>query len=430
MNVYDSERITVMLKNAGWSNTDDPEKAELVIINSCSVREKPLQKLFSCAGRYLPYKKKNGLKIFIIGCVAQQLGEEVLEKAPYIDGVFGPGAEYLIPEILEKGAYPFVSTKADLLEREEMFPASSRGNVFNKFSSSITVMHGCDNYCSYCIVPFVRGREVSRKTANIVDEINLLCDNGIVEITLLGQNVNSYRDPQTGNDFSDLLYIVSNETPVQRIRFVTSHPKDFDRKLAETFVKIPQLMPYLHLPAQSGSDKVLKDMNRKYTLNDYLAKLEVSRELCPDIALSSDFIVGFPGETPDDFDCTLSLVEKADYDVIFAFSYSPRPFTKAFKQEDTVSTEEKLLRLNKLLDLQKKKIKEVRKRYLNRTVKVLVEGQSPKGDTYMGRTEHNLIAHINNSTKDDVGKIVDVRICEILENTLRGDKYENCKNEN
>ncbi|HDT11819.1 MAG TPA: tRNA (N6-isopentenyl adenosine(37)-C2)-methylthiotransferase MiaB, partial [bacterium] len=420
MNVYDSERISVMLINSGWVETTDAAEAKLIIINSCSVREKPLQKLFSCAGRYLPYKKNTGLRIFITGCVAQQLGKDILEKAPYIDGIFGPGSEYMIPDIIQKGIFPFVSNETDFLEREEIFPASSRGNYFNRHTASVTVMHGCSNYCSYCIVPFVRGREISRRSKELIDEINLLCDNGVVEITLLGQNVNSYKDPGTGIDFTDMLYEIAEKTPVQRIRFITSHPKDFDEKLAKSFSEIPQLMPYLHLPAQSGSDRILKKMNRNYTLSDYLKKLELSRKFCPDIALSSDFIVGFPGEKEADFNLTMELVERADYDVIFAFNYSPRPFTKSFKLKDDLSTEEKLLRLNKLLDLQKKKIKEVRHRYLSRTVKVLVENRSPKSNSFMGRTEHNLITHITDSTEKDIGKIIDVKITEILENTLRG----------
>ncbi len=424
MNVYDSERVSTMLINNGWNMTKEVSEASLVIINSCSVREKPLQKLFSCAGRYLPYKKKYGLKIFIMGCVAQQLGDKILEKASYIDGVFGPGAEYMIPEVAEKEIFPFISNQTDLLEREEIFPASSRGNIFGKYTSYVTVMHGCNNYCSYCIVPFVRGKEVSRKSKELLDEIKLLADNGVLEVTLLGQNVNSYKDPDSGIDFADLLYKISEETPVKRIRFITSHPKDFNIKLAETFAQISKLMPYLHLPAQSGSDNILNMMNRKYTVSEYNKKLDMCRKACPDIALSSDFIVGFPGETEDDFNQTMLLVDKTGYDVIFAFNYSQRPFTQASLYEDNISSEIKFRRLNQLLDLQKQKIKEVRNRYLNRVVKVLVESKSPKGSSFMGRSEHNLITHVYDSTEDDVGKIIDVKINKILKNTIGGKKYE------
>ncbi|MGI6393591.1 MAG: tRNA (N6-isopentenyl adenosine(37)-C2)-methylthiotransferase MiaB [bacterium] len=422
MNVYDSERIAIMLSKSGLSYTDCASKADIIIINSCSVREKPLQKLFSCAGRYLPLKKEKGVKIFIVGCVAQQLGKEIIEIAPYIDAVLGPGAEALIPEIVMKGKYPVVSTEKELLEAEEIFPDDSKGVFFEKESSSITVMHGCDNFCSYCIVPFVRGREISRKMASILNEVDILLDKGIVEITLLGQNVNSYRDSATGADFTDLLYEVAKKERLLRLRFTTSHPKDFNEKLALSFAEIPKLMPSLHLPAQSGSDRILKMMNRKYTLSDYMNKLDMARKHCPDIALSSDFIVGFPGETEKDFEETLKLIDEAEYDTIFAFAYSPRPMTAALKLDDNVDAKVKARRLNLLLDLQKKKMKEVRNRYLNRVVKILIEKKSPKGETYMGRNEHNIISHVINSTKDEIGTVLDVKILEILENTLRGQK--------
>lgn len=424
MNVYDSERVAVMLKNSGWEYTEEAEEADLIVINSCSVREKPLLKLYSCAGRYLPLRKSKGTKIFVMGCVAQQLGKEIVEKIPYIDGVFGPGAEDMIPEIADRGVFPFVSNRTDLLEREEMFPAKSKRALFDNYSSYVTVMHGCNNFCSYCIVPFVRGREVSRKTSSILDEIQVLAAQGIQEVTLLGQNVNSYRDPETGESFTELLYKISETTPLKRIRFITSHPKDFGEELAKAFRDIPNLMPYLHLPAQSGSDRILKLMNRRYTAADYIAKMELARQYCPDIALSSDFIVGFPTETRADFEETMKLVDRVGYDSIFAFNYSPRPFTRSEKMPDDVPEEEKFKRLNELLDLEKAKIKEVRKRYLGRTVNVLVESQSPKSDTFMGRNEHNLLVHIAGSDVSDKGKIVPVKIVEILENTMRGEKIQ------
>ena len=422
MNVYDSERVAVMLSNRGWVNTDVPNDADLIIINSCSVRDKPLQKLFSCAGRFLPLKRKKGTLIFIMGCVAQQLGKEILEKATYIDGVFGPGAEYMIPEIVERGVFPFVSNSTDLLEREEIFPKNSKGNFFEQFTASITVMHGCDNYCSYCIVPFVRGKEVSRTISSIIDEINVLTDKGVVEVTLLGQNVNSFKDPEKGMDFTKLLYEISEKTDLKRLRFMTSHPKDFNSDLAMAFERIPQLMPHLHLPAQSGSDRILKQMNRKYTVSDYLAKIDLARKYCPDIALSSDFIVGFPGETDEDFEQTLSLIDRAGYDVIYAFAYSPRPLTAASKFADNISASVKAERLNKLLDVQKNRMKEVRSRYSERIAKVLVEKESPKSKTLMGRSEHNQVTHVLDATESDKGKIIEVKIIDVLENTLRGTK--------
>lgn len=422
MNVYDSERVAVMLSNAGWLHTENASNADIIIINSCSVRDKPLKKLFSCAGRYLPLKRKKGTLIFIMGCVAQQLGRKIIEKAPYIDGVFGPGAEDLIPDIVEKGNFPFVSNDQDLLEREEIFPESSKGAFFEKYVSSITVMHGCNNFCSYCIVPFVRGREVSRNAVSILNEVDMLIEKGVLEITLLGQNVNSYKDPQTGKDFTSLLYDVAEKKSLQRLRFMTSHPKDFNERLATAFKEIPQLMPNLHLPAQSGSDRILKMMNRKYTLAEYLEKLDLARKYLPDVALSGDFIVGFPDETEEDFEQTLKLIDMVGYDVIYAFAYSPRPMTAASKFMDNISLNVKADRLNRLLDAQKNRMKEVRNRYLNRTVKVLIEKQSPKSSTLMGRNEHNLVTHVVNAVESDKGRIIDVKVLEVLENTLRGQK--------
>ncbi len=422
MNVYDSERVGVMLINSGWHKTDNPEDADLIIINSCSVREKPLLKLFSCAGRYLPLKRKKGTLIFIMGCVAQQLGKEIIEKASYIDGVFGPGSEDQIPKAANSGKFPFISVEKKDLEREEIFPETSKGQFFEPYTAYVTIIHGCNNYCSYCIVPYVRGPEVSRKASSIVDEIKKLKNNGVIEVTLLGQNVNSYKDPETGMDFSDLLHAISDRTGLSRLRFVTSHPKDFNSKLAGTFREIPELMPYLHLPAQSGSNAVLERMKRKYTIEQYLEKIDIARQNCPEIALSSDFIVGFPGETREDFEQTLELLTTVGYDTIFAFNYSPRPMTKASEFIDDIPSEEKFARLNELLDRQKELIPEIRSRYLEKYQTVLVEAKSPRGDTYMGRTEHNLITHVKGSTENDMGKILKVKITDILENTLRGEK--------
>jgi len=422
MNVYDSERVGVMLMNSGWLRSNSPDDADLIIINSCSVRDKPLQKLFSCAGRYLPLKKEKGTLIFVMGCVAQQLGNEIVDKASYIDGVFGPGSEDQIPRVANSGKFPFVSAKKKDLEREEIFPEESKGQFFEPYTAYVTIIHGCNNFCSYCIVPYVRGPEISRKASAIVNEIAKLKNNGVLEVTLLGQNVNSYKDPETGMDFTDLLFEISKKCGLDRLRFVTSHPKDFNSKLAETFNAIPELMPYLHLPAQSGSNDVLKRMKRGYTVEQYLEKIDMARQSCPEVALSSDFIVGFPGETRKDFDQTLELISKVGYDTIYAFNYSPRPNTKAAGFTDDVETEEKFLRLNELLDIQKKIIPKVRSRYLDKLQNVLVESKSPRGDTFMGRSEHNLITHVIGSTENDLGKTVKVKISDVLENTLRGEK--------
>jgi len=252
--------------------------------------------------------------------------------------------------------------------------------------------------------------------------VRILESRGVVEVTLLGQNVNSFKDPETGMDFTGLLYEISEKTGIERLRFMTSHPKDFNEPLAIAFTEIPQLMPSLHLPAQSGSDRILKMMNRKYRVSDYLKKIEIARKYSPDIALSSDFIVGFPGETDEDFEQTLNLIDQAGYDVIYAFAYSPRPFTAASKFPDGLPPAIKNERLNRLFDAQKAKMTTVRSRYAGRIVKVLVEKESPKSRTLMGRNEHNLVTHITDAAESDKGKIIEVKVLEVLENTLRGTK--------
>ncbi|HOW50729.1 MAG TPA: tRNA (N6-isopentenyl adenosine(37)-C2)-methylthiotransferase MiaB [bacterium] len=420
MNEYDSERVAGLLVARGWHTVASPEEADLLIINTCSVREKPLQKVFSYAGRFIPARKDRSLRIFVMGCVAQQLGTEMLERAPYIDGVFGPGHESMIPDAAEGSTFPVVLNEPTALAERELFPSQYDTLWKGSFSAPVTVMHGCDNYCSYCIVPYVRGTEVSRSADEILREIGALATRGIREVTLLGQNVNSYRDPDNGLDFSGLLYLVAERSGLSRIRFVTSHPRDFTRSLAETFSRIPTLMPYLHLPAQAGSDRILALMNRGYTTAQYLEKIALARETCPDISLSGDFIVGFPGETADEFAATISLIEAVRYDTLFAFVYSPRPGTKAAAFPETLTEVEKLDRLNHLLTMQRMIMGKTRKRFLGRNVTVLVESPSPRGDTVMGRSEHNQIVHIAGAGQTDIGSFVPVRVTEILENTLRG----------
>jgi len=420
MNEYDSERVAGLLIARGWRPVPTPDEADLLIINTCSVREKPLQKVFSYAGRFIPARKERGLRIFVMGCVAQQLGTQMLERAPYIDGVFGPGRESMIPDAAAGETFPVVMNDAATLTDRELFPSQYDTLWQGAFSAPVTVMHGCDNYCSYCIVPYVRGGEVSRSADEILREIHALSARGVREVTLLGQNVNSYRDPDTNLDFTGLLHRVAERSALARIRFVTSHPRDFTRPLAEAFARIPSLMPYLHLPAQAGSDRILGLMNRGYTAAQYLEKIALARELCPDISLSGDFIVGFPGETPEEFAATIRLIETVRYDTLFAFVYSPRPGTKAAELSETLSDAEKLDRLNHLLSIQRSIMGKTRQRFLDRTVTVLIESRSPRGDTVMGRSEHNQIVHVAGADDSALGTFVPARITEILENTLRG----------
>jgi len=420
MNRYDSERVRGLLLNEGWSPASSPEETDLLVINTCSVREKPLEKVFSFSGRFMKRAEEGTLLIFIMGCVAQQLGRVILERAPYISGVFGPGCEAAIPAAAAHGVFPVLRIDPSRLTEKEIFPPDYEHLWHGAHSAFVTVMHGCSNYCSYCIVPFVRGHEVSRQTGDILTEIETLVARGIREVTLLGQNVNSYRDPATGLDFAGLLYRVAAMQGLDRVRFVTSHPRDFTPPLARTFARIPTLMPYLHLPAQSGSDRILGLMERGYTVDEYLARLETVRSFCPDISLSSDFIVGFPGETEEDFAGTLDLVRRARYDTLFAFVYSARPGTKAASFPETLSPDKKLDRLHRLLTTQRALMASIRDRFVGRVVRVLIEEESPSGGTMMGRSEHNQIVHVVGSGKSDLGRIVAVSVKDRLENTLRG----------
>ena len=422
MNVYDSERVAAMLLNKGMEMTDNEKEADVIIINTCSVREKPLQKLFSTIGMFEPVLKDENVKIFVMGCVAKQMQEKLTKLNKHIDGVFPPDKEFMIPEIIEKSyKKSFVAKSLNDVPDKELFPQNSFGPVFSRISSSVTIMHGCNNFCTYCIVPFVRGREVSRDSDTIISEIKLLEEKGVKEITLLGQNVNSYKDEENTN-FPKLLYKIAEKTTLQRIRFVTSHPKDFNEELAKAFSEIPTLMPYLHLPAQSGSNRILNLMKRGYTIENYKEKIELAKKYCPEISLSSDFITGFPGETHKDFEQTLKLLDEIKYDMIYAFVYSPRPLTKAANFEDNITLKEKNNRLNIMLEKQRKIMKEIRGRFQDKTVKVLLENKSPRGNSMMGRSEHNIITHALNTKESEIGTIVKVKVSEVLENTLRGEK--------
>ncbi len=427
MNVYDSERVGALLTARGWAPVDDPEQAHLLIVNTCSVREKPAQKVFSFVGRFLAEKERGAMRIFVMGCVAQQLGADLPSLSPLIDGVFGPGCEAAIPDAAERGIFPVVMTDPAALTDRELFPPVYDTLWRGARSAFVTVMHGCDNHCSYCIVPSVRGGEVSRTGETILEEIRALVAAGIREVTLLGQNVNSYRDPVAGLDFTGLLYLIAGRAGLDRIRFVTSHPRDLTPALATAFAEIPSLMPYLHLPAQSGSDRILALMNRGYGVKEYLEKIAWVRERCPDISLSSDFIVGFPGETESEFEETLSLIETVCYDTLFAFKYSPRPGTVAARWPETLTDDERSARLDRLLQVQRAVMGAVRRRFLGRTVTVLIESRSPRGGTVMGRSEHNQIVHVAGDPLPAEGSLVPVRITEVLDNTLRGDRIDAVK---
>ena len=427
MNVNDSEKMLWLLY-PDYEPTFKPEEADLIIINTCSVREKPQHKVYSEAGRYKTLKKKKpSLIIGITGCVAQQEGERLLEKLPYVDFVLGTQSFFKIKEVVEE--IKKTHKRIVLTELKENFnfplilpPTPSLFLRNSKVSAFVTIMQGCDNFCTYCIVPFVRGREISRPPEDIITEVKHLVSQGVKEIVLLGQNVNSYglKNPDYPN-FAELLEMVSEVEGVERIRFTTSHPKDLSDELIEVIAKNPKVCKHIHLPLQAGSNRILKLMNRKYTKEEYLEKVEKLRNKIPEIALTTDIIVGFPGETREDFEQTLEMLEVVRYHEIFSFKYSDRPFTTALKMKNKIDEKEKETRLRELQDLQKKITQEIYESYVGKVVEVLVEGKSKKQETaYTGRTTTNVIVNFPYFEGDLTGKLVEVEIIETGKHSLKG----------
>ncbi len=453
MNVYDSQRIEAALRPLGYYHTaTDPETADLIIVNTCSIREKAEEKVYSFLGRLAALKKQRPfLLIGVGGCVAQQEGKRILKRAPMVDFVFGTHAIGRLPGIVKK----VETAKLRLVDVEFSDGAEMFRDYFlpgrecfgdshiprGSSSAFVTVMQGCDNYCSYCVVPYVRGREASRKPDDILEEIRYLAESGIREVTLLGQNVNSYGKKEGLCTFAQLLRRIDEIKGLKRMRFTTSHPKDLSEELIAAFAQIDKLCRHIHLPVQSGSNRILQLMNRKYTREGYLEKIEKLRHVCPSISITSDFIVGFPSESREEFEQTLDLVKTADYDGIFAFKYSDRPNTPASRFSGKVDEEEKRVRLQRLLDVQKERTLEKNRERIGKTEWVLVDGVSKKqekqaetknscGIQWTGRTTGNKIVNftVNGSkTKnsdtlfsDLTGKMVRVKIRNAYPHSLEG----------
>lgn len=422
MNVSDSEKIVTLMKGIGYQRTADPVEADLVLLNTCSIRATAEQRVYGHLGKFKSIKKKKpALIIGVGGCVAQQEGERLLEKAPFVNLVFGTHNLHLLQRMVtgaEQGKRSVATEFLDDEQRFDLFPhAENEGGV----SRFVTVMQGCDNFCAYCIVPHVRGREISRSAAKVVDEVAALAAAGVTEVTLLGQNVNSYGFKQQGEpDFADLLRLVAGVEGIERLRFTTSHPKDISPRLIECFAEIPKLAPHIHLPAQSGSDRVLGGMNRGYTRADYLAKVRALREACPPIQFTGDIIVGFPGEDAAAFEETMELVEEVRYADLFSFIYSARPGTKAADFPDEVTRAEKQARLERLQSAQKKITLARNESLVGSIQQVLVEGPSTSGDSLFGRTGGNRGAVLAGDPAL-AGRIVDVRITEGLQTLLKGE---------
>lgn len=426
MNVNDTERMYSLLEMANYTPVTSADQAELIIINSCSVREKPVHKVYSEVGTYKKLKLKNPqVKIGVGGCVGSQEKEKLLVDAPLIDFVFGTDNIDNLPNLVEKakgGTFTKGERKTELVDtkfrhREPYYVETLVRNP--GVSTFVNITKGCDNFCSFCVVPYTRGREKSRPVEHILEDVRNLIKRGVKEVTLLGQNVNSYRS-EDGTDFGQLMEKVARETDVERLRFTTSHPKDFNRELVDILYRNqPKVCEYIHLPFQAGSDRILQLMNRGYTRAEYLEKIKMIREAMPNVVLSTDIIVGFPSETEEDFQDTLRMVEEVGVETIFAFMYSPRPMTKAAKMEGTVPEEVKSERLNRLFEFHDKMAFQLAKRYEGQTLDVLVENKTERGNL-AGRSTHNKLVYFEGDAAL-IGKTVPVKIKSGFPAVLHGD---------
>ncbi len=427
MNDYDSLTMRRLLSGTHVT-VADPSEADLIIINTCSIREKAENKLYSLAGRYRALKKKRpDLKIAITGCVAQQEGRRLLDRMPYVDIVLGPQGIYSLPGILSREAAGG-RVCLNRLDPDFSIPVVRAAEPpDNPVRASVTIMQGCDNFCTYCIVPYVRGREISRPEEDIMTEVRQAVEHGAREIVLLGQNVNSYGRraggrPVKGNPgFASLLEKVNKVPGVERLRFTTSHPRDLDEAAISCYGRLESLCEHIHLPVQSGSTAVLKRMNRHYSREEYLEKIAMLRKACPDITITTDIIVGFPGETGEDFLQTMSLLEEVRYDQIFVFKYSPRPGTPASGFDEQVAADVKTSRIEAVLRLQEKIGLEQYARMEGQICEILVEDVGKAGDGFMqGRTRGNHVVHFRGG-RELLGSLVDVRIVRACKHSLRGE---------
>jgi len=438
MNELDGMQMGRLLKQHGYLATENPEDASLILINTCSVREKASQKVYSDIGRFRALKLRRPETVLgVTGCQAQAEGPFLLKRFPYLDLVVGPDHVAKTPDLVsEIAAKRRSSTALAYFEKREdyRFLNLLPDEEENQVKAFITIMKGCDNFCSFCVVPMVRGREVCREPEEIIAEARALAERGVREITLLGQNVNSYGVGRHAKDggrysgkypmlsFAKLLRRIGQESEIERIRFTTSHPKDLSDELIDEFRANPKLAMHFHLPVQSGSDRILEKMYRGYSVAEYHDRVRQLREAAPEIAISSDVIVGFPTETEADFEATMDLIRKVGYDSIYSFVYSPRPkTTAALYFEDDIPLEVKKERLHRLQAEQDRITLERHREKVGKDAKVLVEGPSKQGSTYCGRSSQNQAVHFMGD-ENDVGKILDIRIVQAGPNSLMGEK--------
>lgn len=425
MNEYDSDKMADVLKQfEGYELTDNPDDAAVILFNTCSIREKAQEKVFSDLGRARKLKLKNpDLIIGVGGCVASQEGDVIIKRAPYVDMVFGPQTLHRIPELIQekrRTGKSQVDISFPEIEKFDNMPAAKVEGA----SAFVSIMEGCSKYCTYCVVPYTRGEEISRPFEDVLTEIAKLTLQGVKEVNLLGQNVNAYRGKMANGeiaDFAMLLEFVHEVPGIERIRYTTSHPNEMSQRIIDCYAKLPKLVSHLHLPVQSGSDRILAGMKRGYTTLEYKSVLRKVRALRPDISFSSDFIVGFPGETDEDFEKTMKLIEDIGYDVSFSFIFSPRPGTPAAEIKDDTPHEVKLARLQRLQKRLEEQQFEISKQMVGKVHKILVDGYSKKHPELMtGRTENNkLVVFAGNPRM--MKQIIEVTVTEAKMHSLIGE---------
>lgn len=428
MNEYDSAKMSDLLNEShGFELTDHPEEADLLLLNTCSIREKAQEKVFSQLGRWRTWKEKRPeLVIGVGGCVASQEGDAIRQRAPYVDLVFGPQTLHRLPEMLDsvrREHQPVVDISFPEIEKFDRLPEPrSEGPT-----AFVSIMEGCSKYCTFCVVPYTRGEEISRPFDDVIAEVASLAGQGVREINLLGQNVNAYRGPMHDGEIADLALLIPYVAAVDgidRIRFTTSHPVQFSDRLIDVYGEVPELVNHLHLPVQSGSDRILGLMKRGHTAFDYKARIRRLRELRPDISLSSDFIIGFPGESEGDFERTMELIETVGFDHSFSFIYSQRPGTPAAEMADDVPHSVKQARLERLQQRINEMAQQISRRMVGTVERVLVERTSRKDSNQLaGRTENNRVVNFD-GPGNLIGQFIDVRITEALPNSLRGELFE------
>jgi len=425
MNEYDSDKMADILHSAyGMESTDNPEEADVILFNTCSVRERAQEKVFHDLGRVRHLKETNpDLLIGVGGCVASQEGSVIISRAPYVDVVFGPQTLHRLPQLIaarKKTGHSQVDISFPEIEKFDHLPLARTEGA----TAFVSIMEGCSKYCSYCVVPYTRGEEISRPLEDVLTEVAILADQGIKEITLLGQNVNAFLGVMGDGEIADFALLLEyiHEIPgIERIRYTTSHPKEFTTRLIQSYSSLPKLVSHLHLPVQSGSDQILTAMKRGYSVLEYKSIIRKLRAIRPDISLSSDFIIGFPGESDADFEATLKLVKEMNFDDSYSFIYSPRPGTPAADLPDHTPQEIKLARLHQLQAQINQQSRKISQQMVGSIQRILMEGMSKKNTAeFFGRTDNNRVVNLS-CNPDLIGRFVTVRITEARSHTLRGE---------